>query len=119
MIVFGTRLFGWVDGIEGEGMVATRFFHVMFVPLVPMGSVFMVDDDRGVQLPLSVKSVIVAWVRSGLFWSAVAMWALVPASFGISCVVALPLTLAWAVLPLLVRTASARRAEAIHAQLRG
>ncbi len=33
MIVWGTRLYGWVDGIEGQGMVATRFFHLMFVPL--------------------------------------------------------------------------------------
>jgi len=119
MIVFGTRMYGWVDGIDGQGMVATRFMHVMFVPLIPMGSVFMVDDDRGAAISLSLKSVVVAYVRAGIFWSAVAMWALVPASFGITCLFSVPLTLAYFVMPFFVRTASERRAEQILAELRG
>jgi len=118
MIVFGTRMFGWVDGIDDQGMVATRFAHVMFVPLIPLGSVFMVDDDRGIAISLSLKSVIVAYVRSALFWSAAGSWALVPASFGITCLFALPLSLAYFVMPWFVRTASEQRAEQIMAELR-
>jgi len=119
MIVWGTRMYGWVDGIEGQGMVATRFFHLMFVPLIPLGSVFMVDDDRGTSISLSWKSVLVAYVRAGIFWSAAASWVSIPATFGISCIAALPLTIAYFAMPFFVRTASERRAAELYAELQG
>lgn len=118
MIVFGTRKFGWVDEVEGLGTVATTFFHVMFVPLIPIGSHLMLDESRGVSLPLSIKSILVAWVRSALFWSAFASWVGVPATFGITCLTALPLTLAYFAMPFFVRKASLARAEELRASLR-
>lgn len=119
MIIWGTRMYGWVDGIEGQGMVATRFFHLMFVPLIPLGTVFMVDDDRGAPISLSWKSILVAYLRAGIFWSAVVCWFSVPATIGLTCILALPLTLAYFVMPFFVRTASERRAAEILADLQG
>lgn len=115
MIVWGTRRFGWVDEVEGLGTVATTFFHLMFVPLIPLSTWLMIDDERGIPMPMSLKSVLVAWVRAGLFWGAVASWVSIPATFGLTCVLALPLTAGWVALPWFVRRASPRRAEELRA----
>jgi hypothetical protein len=67
LIVFGTRLFGKVDAVPGMFHVATKFFHINFLPLVPTGSWLVVEQDgsrwRGVEIPVSMKSVAVAWIR--------------------------------------------------------
>ena len=117
MIVFGTRLFGWVDEIEGAGIVATRFFHVMWIPLIPMGSVFMVDDERGASISLSLKSIVVAWVRSFCFWGAAASLFGIPATFGVTCLTFVPLAVGYFVVPLFTRKASEARAAEILAGL--
>lgn len=116
MIVFGTRKFGWVDEVEGLGTIATTFIHVMFVPLIPTATHLMIDDDRGIPMPLYAKSVLVAWIRSALFWTAFASWVGLPASFGISCLSAVPATIGYFALPLLVRKASPKRAEELRAR---
>ena len=110
MIFYGTHAFGWVDEVPGVGSVATRFFHIMWIPLIPLGSMFLVDGDNGYAIPLSIKSVIVAYVRAFLFWSALAAWVALPVSWGLSCCAAIPLTLGYLVMPLLVRKAGAARA---------
>ena len=46
MIIYGTRLFGRCDEIEGVGHVATQFCHVYFCPLCPLGSFFVFNGDR-------------------------------------------------------------------------
>lgn len=68
IVYYGTRLFGKVDQIDDTDVhVATKFFHIYWVPLIPLGSslVFEKTDDgwRGVELPMSFKSVLVAWMR--------------------------------------------------------
>lgn len=67
MIVFGTRLFGKVDEVPGYFFVATDFFHIWYLPLIPLGShlVFGEGDEgwQGVPVRLSLKSVAVAWLR--------------------------------------------------------
>lgn len=119
MIVYGTHHFGWVDEVDGLGCVATRFFHVLWVPLVPLGTVFLFDDERGAKMPWSLKSVVVAYVRAGLFWSAAAAVAAIPVTFGITLCLAVPLALAWLVMPWLVRPASPRRAADLMARFGG
>ncbi len=47
MIIYGTRTYGRVDEIEDVGAVETKFFHVFWVPLIPMRSMFVFDDDEG------------------------------------------------------------------------
>lgn len=68
MLVFGTRHYGPVDRIEGVGRVLTRFIHIWFVPLVPIGSTFVVretdDGVQGIDVGLNLRSVLVAWTRT-------------------------------------------------------
>lgn len=74
-IVFGTRLYGKVDEVPGLFHVATNFFHVWYLPLIPVGSVVVLDKRggafRGAKIDLSVKSVLVAWARLWLFVAAI------------------------------------------------
>lgn len=68
-IIFGTRNYGYVDRIPGIGCVATRFFHINFVPLAPTESYFVLegtessDGFRGKAIPMSGKSVLAGYLR--------------------------------------------------------
>jgi hypothetical protein len=72
IIVYGTRFWGRSDAIEGVGHVTCRFFHIMFVPLVPIETVFMVDEDRGMKVPFSFKAALSGWLRGGAILSGIA-----------------------------------------------
>ena len=52
------------------GYVATRFGHLYYIPLLPMGSFFVIedagDDWQGAPIALSGKSVLLAWFRAAL-----------------------------------------------------
>lgn len=63
MIVGGTRFCGRVDETR-SGHVVTRFFHIWFVPLVPLSSWFVTGSGSVVKLPLSFRSILVAYVRA-------------------------------------------------------
>jgi hypothetical protein len=67
MIIFGTRLFGKVDAVPGLFHVATKFAHVNFLPLIPLEGWLVFGEEgngwRGIQIPMSGKSVAVAWIR--------------------------------------------------------
>ncbi|HEX9603167.1 MAG TPA: hypothetical protein VF973_05390 [Myxococcales bacterium] len=73
MGVFGTRLFGQADRVPGLFCVRTRFFHVNFVPLVPLASYLVFEEkggsgNRGVELKkLRWNSVLLAWLRTPLW----------------------------------------------------
>lgn len=62
------RHYGPADRIEGVGEVRTRFVHIWFIPLIPLGSTFVVSEDddgvRGVGVGFSVRSILVAWTRT-------------------------------------------------------
>ena len=70
MIIYGTRLFGKCDEIPGAGHVATQFFHVYYLPLIPMKSHFVIegsksgDGYKAIALDLSWRSVGFAWLRA-------------------------------------------------------
>jgi hypothetical protein len=68
---FGTKLMGKVDEVPRMGYVSTQFFHVNYLPLIPTGTYFVLEENgdnfRGVTLPLSFKSILVAWLRAALF----------------------------------------------------
>lgn len=79
---------GKVDQVPGLFYVATEFFDISFVPLIPLRS-FVIpygksrhgDSGGRVPIELSVKSIIFAWVRLGiavfgLFGAAIAAGAL-------------------------------------------
>lgn len=68
MIVFGSRLYGKVDAVPGLGHVATKFGHIYYVPLIPTEGWLVVGEEgngwRGQAIPMSGKSVLVAWARA-------------------------------------------------------
>jgi hypothetical protein len=89
-IRFGTSLYGKVDVVPGLGFVSTKFFHVMLLPIVPLGCWFVEEGSegkdehgnygwRGVNLPFNVKSVLFAYGR---------VWALVGS--GVLALIAIP-----------------------------
>ena len=67
----GTKLMGKVDEVPQLGHVATQFFHVNYIPLIPTGTYFVLneagDEFQGVSIPLSAKSILMAWLRAALF----------------------------------------------------
>jgi hypothetical protein len=69
-MIFGMRLFGRVYVVPGVCHVATRFFHVSFVPLIPLGSWIVVSEDysswRGIKTRISLPSILMAWFRTAL-----------------------------------------------------
>lgn len=81
ILVWGSRLYGKVDEVPGVFYVATKFGHLWYLPLIPLGShvVFREHEDGwdGLPISMSTKSVLVAWTRAALvlggIWSAVSM----------------------------------------------
>jgi hypothetical protein len=68
MIVFyGSQFYGKVDKVPMLGHVATSFFYVQFVPLIPLGSYLVLENGQGsLSVGFSVKSLLVAWLRTAL-----------------------------------------------------
>lgn len=68
-IVWGTRMMGKVDAVPGVGYVATRFFYLQYVPLVPLETYLVFrevgENIHGVRIPFSPKSILTAWLRTG------------------------------------------------------
>ena len=66
--VFGSRLYGKVDNVKGLFHVATKFGHFDYFPLFPMGSWLVTEKNgngwRGVPIPVSLKSVLMGWMRA-------------------------------------------------------
>ncbi len=77
MIIFGGRLFGKVDEVPGVAHVATKFFHVNFIPLLPLSSWVVLHGSqksgllgsswRGFELSgIRWGSALMGWLRCGL-----------------------------------------------------
>ncbi len=70
VIIWGTTHAGKVDEVPG-GMfhVVTRFGHVYYIPLIPLGSFVVLDKTAdgftGAPIPLSMKSWMTGWLRGG------------------------------------------------------
>jgi hypothetical protein len=66
----GKLMCGKVDQVGNLCYVQTEFFHVLFVPLVPLQTyLVMVQQDKdspkqAVPLPLCFKSVLIGWARA-------------------------------------------------------
>jgi len=72
MSVYGERLFGRVHRTPGLFYVATMFWHINFVPLVPVRSYVVLEGSekdegfQGARIPLSFKSVLAGYLRGWL-----------------------------------------------------
>ncbi len=67
LIVWGQRMYGRVDRFAGS-YVATRFFHIYYLPLIPLSSWLVLEDQSegrflGLQVPMQGRSVLSAWGR--------------------------------------------------------
>jgi hypothetical protein len=68
-ILHGESLYGKVDQVPGLFHVATKFFHVNYLPLFPLGSYLVLeagtsgDNFRGASIGWSGKSILFAWLR--------------------------------------------------------
>jgi hypothetical protein len=73
IIVFGRRLFGKV-GLSGNSYVRSQFAHLMFMPIIPIGSYLVVRSANGKEgffkLPLHGASILAGYLR---LWSLGAM----------------------------------------------
>jgi hypothetical protein len=76
IIYFGTRLYGKTDVVPGTCHVATRFFHLYRIPFIPLGSWIITGQTlstfQGIQTRLSIKSVLLAWMRAACVVSSLA-----------------------------------------------
>jgi hypothetical protein len=78
MIVFGIRLFGKAEIVPGVFFIATRFFHICFIPLFPMQSFVILEgpdqDGGGAALPgLHWGSISMGYLRGLLLVGAVVL----------------------------------------------
>lgn len=67
-IPYGTRLVGEVDRVPGRFHVATRCFHIWYLPLFPLSTwvISELDGEPIERLPLSLRSFAMAWLRIAL-----------------------------------------------------
>lgn len=76
IIIWGSRLYGRADEVPGLFHVATRFGHLWFIPLIPMGSHLVLGRNAGrfvsVPLGLDPKSMLLAWGRTGSLFGGIA-----------------------------------------------
>ncbi len=67
IIVYGSRFYGRIRQC-GSSFLATKFVHIYFVPLIPIGSHLVFEENgdgsyRGVAAPFSFKSVMAGYLR--------------------------------------------------------
>jgi hypothetical protein len=72
VIIYGQRLYGKVDEQGGE-YCATKFFHIDFVPLIPVSSHWVLPGNRVVDIKWNWRSIVAAYART---WGTVAALAL-------------------------------------------
>lgn len=68
IFIYGHRMYGKVDRIPGVGHVVTRFGHLNYVPLFPMGSFLVVQEQGdqfiGAPIGLNGKSILTTYLRA-------------------------------------------------------
>lgn len=70
VIIHGSKLYGKVDQVPGLFYVATMFFYLQFIPLIPYQSFLILDSPkqagqgRGARIRLSGKSIFFTWLRT-------------------------------------------------------
>ncbi|HET9618323.1 MAG TPA: hypothetical protein VFP74_14240 [Pseudolabrys sp.] len=109
MFVFGTTFFGKIQSVPGLFYVATKCFHIFFLPLIPLGTYFVFEgsarhDSKGGKdristlvkpMPFDIKTVLMAWLRVALILAIVgAGTRMVAFGFSIATIIVLVLAAA-------------------------
>jgi len=70
--IFGQRNFGKCDRVPGVFYVVTQFFHINFLPLIPVSTYLVLEGSesggtfKGKKISMSFKSILIAWGRWAL-----------------------------------------------------
>jgi hypothetical protein len=77
VVITGVRFAGKVDAVPRVGHVATRFFHLYYVPLIPLGTFLVINEQdenaAGIPLPFSGKSILIGWLRTAAWLGLIGM----------------------------------------------
>src|SRR5689334_9403375 len=79
MVPYGADSFGMCDVVPGLFYIQTQFFHVCFVPLIPLQTQLVIRKP-GIgtciyQIPFCIKSILFAWIRTASFFGiCIAAW---------------------------------------------
>jgi len=102
IIVYGTRCYGTIEEEDGSRH-ATRFAHIYYLPLFPVGGFRLVTDDTGIPMPINGKSMLLGYAR---VWGFFALGGFIAATYlnyekslvsgGIMAAVTLGAIAAWA-----------------------
>lgn len=84
VIVYGTRFYGKVREC-GRSFLGTQFFHIYYVPLIPIGTHLILEEHgdgsyKGIKTGFSLKSMLAAYLR---VWGPLAVLAAVCIGIGI------------------------------------
>lgn len=74
VLIWGSSLYGKVDEVPGLGYVATQFGHLYYLPLIPMGSYIVLNEENGLggsewqgtSIGLNGKSILIGYLRAAL-----------------------------------------------------
>ncbi|MGD9785842.1 MAG: hypothetical protein AB7U49_14270 [Hyphomicrobiaceae bacterium] len=92
-LVAGSNLYGKCDAVPGRFFVGTNFVHLLFIPLIPLGTYLVREDEyehgwlsgewKGIPLGwFSPKSWIFAWLRAAFVSAALLVsWHLISGAF--------------------------------------
>ena len=74
VIVYGTRFYGKVRAC-GRSFIGTQFFHIYYLPLIPIGTHLILEENaggsyKGIKSAFSFKSMMAAYMR---VWGPVAV----------------------------------------------
>ncbi len=78
IIIWGTRMAGTCDRVGKMFYVRSRFFHVWYIPLIPVATYVVIHGSeggsgfQGKQIPMSGKSILFGWLRTGAILGGVA-----------------------------------------------
>ena len=78
IFIWGTNRYGRTDEVPALFHVTTRFGHLWYVPLIPLGSFLLIEGNtdaegnpRGIEIPFSFKSFLLGWLRAGTLLGAI------------------------------------------------
>jgi hypothetical protein len=72
IVIYGQAAYGKVDKVPNLFHVCTQFYHLYYIPLVPLRSYLVradAEDEvglQGVEVPLCFRSVLAGWLRAAL-----------------------------------------------------
>jgi hypothetical protein len=77
IIIWGQQMFGKTDHVGNLFYVRTQFFHVWYIPLVPLTTYIVLAGSeqgtgfKGMQTSMSMKSVLFGWLRAACVIAAI------------------------------------------------